>query len=135
MSPVEFIVAMVAAALIMGALDYVWLGFVAKKIYYDEIGSLLRDKPNMIAAVLFYAIYVIGTVVFAVSPAVEAGSWVTALCLGAFLGFVAYATYDLTNLATIKGFSTKVVIIDLIWGAALTAVVAVGAYTAVGLIT
>lgn len=130
----EYVVAVVTAGIIMGMLDYIWLGFVAKKLYYDEMGDILLRKPNMLPALIFYVIYVVGSVVIAVAPALAYGSWIYALGMGALLGFVAYATYDLTNLATMKGFSKKIVIIDLAWGAFLTAVVATGAYFAATLI-
>ena len=94
------------------------------------MGSILLEKPNMTAAILFYIIYVIGTVVFVISPALAKGSLSHAIGYGALFGFVAYATYDLTNLATLKGFSPKVVVIDLIWGAFLTATVAGVTYVA-----
>ena len=109
---------------VMGVLDWIWLGTVAKTFYRSQIGKLLLEKPNMTAAVLFYLIYVVGVVVFVISPALEKGSLSYALTRGALFGFVAYATYDLTNLATMKGFTTKVVVVDLAWGALLTATVA-----------
>lgn len=112
----------------MGLLDFVWLGFIAKKLYYAEMGKLLLDKPNMVPALLFYAIYVVGVIVFVLNPALDKQSWHYALGMGALFGLVAYATYDLTNLSTMKDFPIKIVIIDLIWGAALTTVVATGAY-------
>ena len=112
----------------MGLIDFIWLGYVAKKLYYDEIGALLLDKPNMTAAVLFYVIYVIGIVAFAINPAIEKSSWQYALGYGALFGLIAYATYDLTNLATLKGWSTKIVVIDMAWGAVLTGTVAVATY-------
>lgn len=118
----------------MGALDYVWLGYVGKKIYYSEMGELLLKKPNMVPALIFYVIYVVGTVVFVVSPALEKESLIYAAGMGALFGFVAYATYDLTNLATMKGYSRKIVVIDLLWGALITALTAAGAYLAVQLL-
>ena len=127
----ELLIKLIAAGGIMGILDFIWLGFIAKKLYYDEMGSILLEKPNMLAALLFYVIYVVGVVVFVISPALEKGSWQHALGYGALFGLVAYATYDLTNLATLKGFSPKIVVIDMVWGMALTAVVAVGAYATV----
>ncbi len=113
---------------VMGVLDFLWLGTVAKTFYRSQIGKLLLDKPNMTAAVLFYVIYVVGVVMFVISPALEKGSLGYAVTRGALFGFVAYATYDLTNLATMKGFTTKVVLVDLLWGAALTAIVAAVTY-------
>jgi len=130
----EILVAIIAAGIIMGVLDFIWLGFVAKKVYYGEMGDILLKKPNMVPALIFYAIYVIGTVLLVVEPALVKDSWQHAVGIGALLGFVAYATYDLTNLATLKGFSQKIVVIDLIWGTFITAVVAGGAYFAATLI-
>lgn len=124
----ELLIKLLAVGGIMGLLDFVWLGFIAKKLYYAEMGKLLLDKPNMPAALAFYAVYVIGVIVFVLNPALERGSWQYAAGMGALFGLVAYATYDLTNLATMKDFPLKIVIIDLIWGAVLTAVVATGAY-------
>lgn len=108
----------------MGLLDFIWLGYVAKKLYYSEMGALLLEKPNMSAALLFYVIYVVGVVVFVVNPALEKGSLAYAAGFGALFGLVAYATYDLTSLAVIKGFTPKIVVIDLLWGMILTATVA-----------
>lgn len=124
----ELIIKLLAVGGIMGLLDFVWLGFVAKKIYYAEMGKLLLDKPNMAAALLFYVIYVVGVIVFVLNPALEKQSWQYAAGMGALFGLVTYATYDLTNLATMKDFPVKIVVIDLIWGAALTAAVATGAH-------
>lgn len=109
---------------VMGLLDFIWLGYVAKKLYYSEMGALLLEKPNMSAALLFYVIYVVGVVVFVVNPALEKGSLAYAAGFGALFGLVAYATYDLTSLAVIKGFTPKIVVIDLLWGMILTATVA-----------
>lgn len=121
----EVLVKLLVAGGVMGVLDFLWLGFVAKKVYYAEMGKLLLEKPNMVAALIFYVIYVVGVVVFVVTPALEKGSLTYAALYGAFFGFVAYATYDLTNLAVLKDYSTKIAVIDMIWGAVLTAVVAV----------
>lgn len=120
----DFIVRLLVAGGIMGAIDAVWLAIIANKFYKSQIGALLLEKPNMTAAVIFYVIYIVGVVAFVINPALEKGSWQHAVGYGALFGLVAYATYDLTNLATLKGWTTKLVIVDLIWGAALTAVVA-----------
>lgn len=124
----ELLVKLLAVGGIMGILDYAWLGFIAKKLYYAEMGKLLLDKPNMGAALAFYLIYVVGVVVFVLTPALQRESWLYALGMGALFGLVAYATYDLTNLATMKDFPLKIVIIDLLWGMSITAVTSVGAY-------
>ncbi len=127
----ELLIKLLAAGSVMGILDFLWLGFIAKKLYYGEMGKLLLDKPNMLPALLFYVIYVIGTIVFVVNPALAKASLAYAAGYGALFGLVAYATYDLTSLAVIKNFSLKIVIIDIIWGMALTAIVASLTYLAV----
>lgn len=127
----DFLIRFMLAGGAMAIIDAFWLSIVANKFYKSQIGSLLLDKPNMPAAVAFYIIYVIGIVVFAVSPALERGSWQYALGYGALLGFVAYATYDLTNLATLKGFNVRLVMVDMLWGTLLTGAVSLIAYLAV----
>ena len=124
----ELLIKLLAVGGIMGILDYIWLGFIAKKLYYAEMGKLLLDKPNMGAALAFYLIYVVGVLVFVVNPALAKESWQYALGIGALFGLVAYATYDLTNLATMKDFPLKLVIIDLAWGMLITAAVSVGSF-------
>ena len=130
----DIFVKLVAAGAIMGVLDFFWLGFIAKKLYYAEIGKLLLDKPNLTAAVVFYVIYVVGVVMFVINPALAKNDIGYALGMGALFGLVAYATYDLTNLATLKGFSMKIVVIDMIWGMALTAAVSAGTFFIVKLL-
>ncbi len=125
-----WIAAYVASAVSFLALDALWLGVVAQKMYQREFGPMLLDKPNMGAAVAFYALYIVGVVFFAVKPALEAGSWTRAVISGALFGLIAYATYDLTNLATLKGFPVKVVAPDLAWGMVVTTVAALAGYLA-----
>ncbi len=120
----DILLRLLVAGGVMGLLDFLWLGIIAKKLYYGEMGKILLEKPNMTAALIFYVIYVVGVVVFVINPALEKQSLSHAIGYGALFGFVAYATYDLTNLATLKDFSTKVVMVDLLWGAFLTAAVA-----------
>lgn len=124
----DFLVRFLVAGGVMGVFDALWLTVVASKFYKSQLGGLLLEKPNMTAAVIFYVIYVVGVVAFVLSPAIEKGSWLYALGYGALFGFVAYATYDLTNLSTIKGFTTKVVVVDMVWGTVLTAAVSFIAY-------
>lgn len=124
----ELIVKLLITAGIMGVLDFLWLSVVANKLYRSEMGNILLDKPNMIPALLFYAIYVVGIVVFVINPACSKDSLAYAAGYGALFGLVAYATYDLTSLSVLKGFTTKIVIIDLAWGVALTTVVSVLAF-------
>jgi len=120
----DFLLRFLIAGGVMGILDALWLMFIANKFYKSQIGNLLLDKPNMAPAIIFYVIYIVGIVTFVVAPALEKGSLVHALGYGALFGLVAYATYDLTNLSTLKGFTSKVVIVDLLWGALMTATVA-----------
>lgn len=127
----DLIIKLLVAGGVMGLIDFVWLGFIAKKLYQTEMGSILLDKPNMLPAILFYIIYVVGVVVFVINPAIEKGSLAYAAGYGALFGLVAYATYDLTSLSVLKGFSTKIVVIDLLWGALLTAAVASVTYLVV----
>jgi uncharacterized membrane protein len=106
------------------AIDLVWLGVVAKNFYRQHIGHLMSADVNWGAALLFYLVYIAGIVFFAVKPAFEAGSAARAAAYGAAFGFIAYATYDLTNQATMKDWPVLVTVIDLAWGTTLTAAVA-----------
>ena len=117
-----------AAALTFVAIDAMWLGTIANKLYKTQLGSLLREQPQMLAAVLFYALFIVALVFFVVQPALARNSWTYALCAGAFFGLVTYATYDLTNLSTLKDWPVKITVIDLIWGSVLSAVVSVATY-------
>jgi uncharacterized membrane protein len=109
------------AFIIFFAIDLLWLGVVAKNIYQKYIGELLKPDVNWVAAIVFYLLFIAGLVVFVLMPAVDAGSLLKALLLGAFFGFITYATYDLTNLATLKGWPIQITIIDLLWGTFLGA--------------
>ena len=109
------------------AIDMIWLGLVAQKFYQSQIGYLL-GPVNWPAAITFYLLYIIGIIIFAVHPALLAGSLQKAIILGALFGFFAYATYDLTNLATVKNWPLIVTIVDLIWGTVLTGSVAAASY-------
>ena len=110
------------------AIDLVWLGVVAKNFYRQYIGHLMSPDVNWGAAILFYLIYIGGIVFFAIKPAIEAGSAARALAYGAAFGFIAYATYDLTNQATMRDWPVLVTVVDLAWGTVLTATVAYLAY-------
>lgn len=124
----DFIVRMLVAGGIMGAIDAVWLSVIASRFYKSQIGSLLLDKPNMPAAVIFYVTYVFGIVLFVVNPAVEKLSLSQAVLYGAAFGGIAYATYDLTNLATLKHWTVKLVVVDIVWGMVLTGFVSAVTY-------
>lgn len=103
------------------AIDATWLR-ATNALYKKELGHLLRAQPNFIAAGLFYLIYIAGALVFALLPSLQSASWVQAASLGALFGVVTYATYDLTNLAAIKNWSSKLAVIDIVWGAFASAV-------------
>ena len=104
-------------------IDLIWLGVVASSFYQTQMGHLMRTNVNWPAAIVFYLIFVVGIIVLAVWPAVEKQSLGHAVILGALLGLVTYAAYDLTNLATLEGFPFKVVLVDMVWGTILCAAV------------
>jgi uncharacterized membrane protein len=116
----QYLIAWVATAVTFFVIDFVWLGVVAKTFYRERIGALMLDEINVSAAVIFYLVYVLGIVIFAVAPALQSGSWVSALTFGALFGFFAYATYDMTNFATLRGWPVEVVVVDILWGTFLT---------------
>jgi len=118
----------VITLLIFFAIDLVWLGVVARNFYRQHIGHLMSAEVNWGAAVLFYAVYIAGIVFFAIKPAFESGNPARALAYGAAFGFIAYATYDLTNQATMRDWPVLVTVVDLAWGTALTATVAFLSY-------
>jgi uncharacterized membrane protein len=113
------------AAVIFFPLDFVWLSTVGRSVYRRQLGDLLLPRPKLLIAGLFYLAYLIGLVVLVAIPA--DGNVLKALAMGGVLGFVAYGTYDLTNLSTVRGFTPIVAAIDMAWGTALTAVTAAGA--------
>lgn len=119
----HWIILWTAAAVLFLAIDMVWLLWLGRSIYVTEIGGILRQPPNMAAAGAFYALYITGLMIMVIWPAVQAQSVMQGMLYGALLGLVAYGTYDLTNLAVMKGFTTKIAIIDMIWGAFLTGAV------------
>ncbi len=100
-------------------IDMVWLGVVAKGFYRKHLGAMLSPKVNWIAAILFYLLFIVGMLVFAIKPALAAGEPTKALVLGALLGLISYATYDLSNMATLKDWPLVVTIVDLVWGTVL----------------
>lgn len=118
-----WIVAFIAAALAFGALDAMWLGWAGDNFYRPRLGDMLADSFRMGPALVFYAAYISAIVWFAVRPGLAGGLGAAALN-GALLGAICYATYDLTNQATLKQWSTTVTIADICWGAFATAVAA-----------
>ena len=110
------------------AIDMVWLVVVAKNFYRKQLGFLMKPDIGWFAAISFYLLFIAGLLVFVVIPAIEKNSWFHALIYGAFFGLVTYATYDLTNLATIKEWPVLVTIVDLVWGSLLAASVSLITY-------
>lgn len=109
-------------------IDMIWLGVVAKNFYSKHLGYIMTPSPNWAAALLFYFLFIGGLVFFVLSPALEKNSWQHALASGVLFGLMTYATYDLTNLATIKNWPLFVTVIDLIWGMTLSASVSVASF-------
>lgn len=100
--------------------DVAWLGLIAPKFYKNNIGHLMADKVNFIPAIIFYGLYVLAILVFVVNPSVNNGELFKGIIKGSFLGLVMYATYDLTNMATLKNWPTIVTVVDLMWGTFVT---------------
>jgi uncharacterized membrane protein len=130
----RILVAYAATLVVFCCCDFVWLGWIAKDYYQSQLGGLLLAQPNWAAAVAFYAIYAAGIYLFCISPALDAASIRRAALMGALLGALAYATYDLSNLATLKGWSVSLSLIDIAWGAFVTAVSASAGFWAAGLL-
>ena len=110
------------------AIDMIWLGLVAKPFYQNNLRHLLSPQVNWTAALVFYFIYIIGILFFAVRPGLDAGSLAKACAFGALFGFFTYATYDLTNLATLRDWPMVVVVVDIAWGTVLCTLVSCGSY-------
>lgn len=103
--------------------DMIWLLGIAKAVYRDEMGELMTSEPKLFAGVAFYVLYAIGACIFVIVPAITKQSWFDAVLYGALFGFFCYMTYDLTNLAVVRNFPTRLALIDIAWGSFLTAVV------------
>lgn len=127
----EWIAALAVTAVVFGLLDFLWLGKVGRPLYDERLGHLMAKKFDMPAALTFYAIYVVGVTWFATVPALDEGSLGQAALNGAALGFVAYATWNLTNLAVLKDYPRSLVPIDMAWGTVATAVTATVTYLVV----
>jgi uncharacterized membrane protein len=120
----NFLILFAACAAVFFPLDFIWLSLIGNSLYRRELGTLLLERPNLAVAGAFYVAYVAGLVLLVAQPA--QGNVLQALLMGAVLGFVAYGTYDLTNLSTLRGFTPTVALIDMAWGTALSAITAAG---------
>ena len=139
----SYLAAYAATAVAFLAIDLLWLGVIAKSFYRDGIGHLMADPPNLMAAGVFYLLYPLGVMLFAVAPNAWLGGTASAAELpfsravlaGALFGFFAYATYDLSNLATLRGWPLRLSLVDIAWGATLTAAAAAAGRWALGRMT
>jgi uncharacterized membrane protein len=121
---VPLMAAYAATLLAMIVVDSIWIGAIVQPMYQREVGHLLAPQPNLAAAALFYVIYPLGLMIFAVAPGALAAGWRPALARGAAFGFFAYATFDLTNLATLKDWPLGLSLMDIAWGCVVSAVAA-----------
>lgn len=124
----RIIIAYLATLVVFAVVDIVWLTQVGPQLYRPIIGAILAPEPRMGPAIVFYALYIAGLIVFAVHPALVSGDWRTALTKGALFGFFAYATYDLTNQATLSVWSTRITVADMAWGAFVSGVGSAGGF-------
>ena len=127
----QWLIGFAASGLAFLGLDAVWLNYAAPRLYRPLLGDILREGFSLPPAIAFYLIYITGVLIFAVAPALEGGRWTGAALRGAMLGFLCYATYDLTNQATLRTWSTTITVLDLAWGTFLTAVAATAGFLAV----
>jgi uncharacterized membrane protein len=125
---VRAMAAYLTAALVFCVLDLLWLGIFAKSWYRGQVGDLLLPSPRWDAGVAFYLVYLVGLVLFGVLPALRSGVWTDAPLWGALFGFFTYYTYDMTNLATLKGWTGALVLVDVAWGTVLNGLVALAAW-------
>lgn len=117
-----YIAGYLGAAVVFCLMDFVWLAVLAKNFYHNRIGTLMLAEPRLAPAVAFYILYLLGLFVFAVTPALRAQNLLLAAGLGGLLGLIAYGSYDLTNLATLKDWSASLSFVDIAWGILVSAV-------------
>jgi uncharacterized membrane protein len=128
MSISKILISYALTFLVFFIIDMAWLGFIAKGLYNKYLGNFLHTEVNWTAAIIFYIIFIIGISVFVIYPAVAKNSLQYAIFYGALFGVFTYATYELTNMATLKDWPIQIVIIDIIWGAVLTAIVSTAGF-------
>jgi len=126
-----YVVAYIAALIVFGILDAIWLSTMASRLYRPALGDTMLDKLRVAPALVFYLLYPVGIVVFAAMPAMQGASAGIALSYGALFGLLAYATYDLTNYATLRKWTLKLAVIDLVYGSVASSLMALSAYQAV----
>ena len=128
MSLTKLIGSYVLTMVVFFAIDLLWLGVIAKNFYGRHLSDFLAEQVNWTAAIVFYLLFIVGIFIFVIIPSYEKQSYLHAIIYGALFGFFTYATYDLTNLATLNNWPVKIVVVDIIWGMVLTATVSVSGY-------
>jgi uncharacterized membrane protein len=118
------LIAYAVMLVLLPAIDFAWIGGLARGLYQSEIGALLAPQPRLVPAVAFYVLYAAGLLIFVVAPGLDRGDWRRTLGMAALFGLIAYSVYDLTNLSVAKGFTTRIALVDMAWGMVLTALVA-----------
>jgi uncharacterized membrane protein len=132
----KYLIAYVATGISFALIDSVWLRTMYARLYKPEIGSMMYEGGfRLWPAVIFYLLYILGMMIFAVGPALQSGKWQTTLVWGALFGFFCYMTYDLTNFATLKVWSVKVTVLDIIWGTVLTGSASLAGYWVTNLLS
>jgi uncharacterized membrane protein len=127
----ELIKIYILTAVLFFVIDILWLGVIAKDFYHKHLGRFFRDPVNWAAATIFYLLYIVGIMIFAVLPGIKSASLAHTALMGALYGLFTYATYDLTNLATLKDWPTAIVFVDILWGMVLCGVVSAGVFVAI----
>jgi uncharacterized membrane protein len=127
----SLLIGYLVALAVLALLDALWLGVVSRDFYKARLGQLLLDRPLWSVAIAFYLIHAVGIAVFAVPPAVAAGTWPVAVLYGGLFGLCVYAAYDITNLATLRGWPMAVSLVDLAWGTVVTAAATLVAFLVV----
>ncbi|MEF3692533.1 MAG: DUF2177 family protein [Candidatus Moraniibacteriota bacterium] len=128
MNTLDFLKLYLIAVPVFFMIDMLWLVVIAKDIYQKYMGHLMKPMPNWPVAILFYLLFIVGVIIFAVHPAIKNNSWTYALFYGAMFGFFTYMTFDLTNLAVLKDYSWQITIIDIIWGTVLSTTVSLAVF-------
>tara|TARA_Y100001936_G_C15977069_1_gene614376 strand:- start:293 stop:694 length:402 start_codon:yes stop_codon:yes gene_type:complete len=129
----KYLISYLSTGIFLLVIDYIWLGIVTKDYFSKQLAHLMADEVNMSIAAIFYVLYPIAVMVFVIFPALEKGSWSHAAIYGAFLGFIVYMTYDVTNAATLKDWPHQMSFIDVAWGTFVTSATALVGYYATSL--
>ena len=125
----HYIIVYASSLLVFLVVDFIWLGWVAQSFYHRQLGELLSQRINWSAAIAFYAVYIVGLMIFCIVPAINRTSLLKAMVLGGLYGFFTYATYELTNYALICNWPGALVPVDIVWGVVLCTAVAAAGYS------